>query len=103
MTRYEAPHAVRDAKKVAGMVAAIKRGEELPAILVIGETALCGSHRLAAYAEACVEPVVCGLEDDDYIRAIRHMGLEPGDEIGDYGDFWAALRAVGADTGEARE
>ena len=102
---YEPPHEVRDTAKLAAMIATLEAGGELPAILVTGETALCGSHRLAAW-EACELPAqVVELDDDDYCAAMEHLGLDPvyDDTPADLDDFFAALIETGADVGEAKK
>ena len=77
------------------MIATLRSGGELPPVIVCGETAYSGSHRLAAWAALDMDAEVIELDDDDVAAAMRHMGLEPGyDEIDRYDDFEAALLAL---------
>ena len=52
MTTYNPPHSPTDQAKLSAMVEAIIAGAELPPIVYVGETALTGSHRIAAYMRA---------------------------------------------------
>jgi hypothetical protein len=52
MKTYNPPHSPTDAAKLATMVEQIVFGHDLPPIVVSGETALTGSHRIAAYMRA---------------------------------------------------
>ena len=106
------PHAVRDEGKLAAMVAAIRDGQQLPPVIVVGADgggnvyALSGSHRLAAWQQTDVEPRYIDIEDGEYVAAAVHLGDDPDDvraedKIGDYDEFVAALRATGAELGDA--
>lgn len=52
MRTYNPPHKAHDDAKLASMMAMLRQGIDLPPIVVNGETALSGSHRIAAYQAA---------------------------------------------------
>ena len=56
MQTYNPPHEPRDRAKLAAMVETIIAGDDLPAILVNGETAITGGHPIAAYQMAERDP-----------------------------------------------
>lgn len=92
MTAYNAPHEVRDEAKLAAMVETLRAGGSLPPVVVEpnGVRALCGSHRLAAWAEAGVEAEALILTDEQYMAACEYYGVEFLDEL----DMEDACRAV---------
>lgn len=75
-----APHEVRDEAKFASLIEAYQTGASVPAVVVLdygdwGMYALCGSHRLAAMAEACgdsdISDSLIVVSADDVIAAIE--------------------------------
>lgn len=74
---YEAPHEVRDRAKLAAMIEVLKTGGSLPPVVVCGETAYTGSHRLAAWAACDMDAEAVEIEDDDYVAAMKLLGLDP--------------------------
>lgn len=109
-TIYNAPHEVKDTDKFNAMVEAIRTGQQLPSVVVLGYDAYTGSHRLAAYSEARrraenleegwedadTETPIIEIEDEEYIAACERIFIEPGDEIYDYNEFCEALYEVTA-------
>jgi len=111
MNFFIAPHEVRDQEKLSSMIDTIVSGSHLPPVVVLGDTAFTGSHRIAAYL--AVEKMIDNdeidiyvdeiphveIEDADYCSAMEDMDLEPGDDISDYNDFCAALYSITDDDG----
>jgi len=92
---YQAPHEVRDNKKLENMIESLKAGKSLPAVIVCGEVAFSGSHRLAAYDALDLEADVFEIEDEDIQAAMEHMGLDPMyDQINRFDDFVDSLYAL---------
>ena len=77
MKFFNPPHEVRDNEKFANMVKAIEQGQDLPPIVVLGDEALTGSHRLAAWKYCEEEPETIEIEDEDYCKAMEYLGLDP--------------------------
>lgn len=50
--QYDPPHGVRDINKLNGMIEHLRNGGSLPPVIVDGEQAITGSHRLAAVDKA---------------------------------------------------
>lgn len=108
---YQPLHEVQDAAKVESLVEAFRTGQHVPAIAVAGDTALTGTHRIAAFAEAwdrwnrgddgwdIEEPTLDTVEvsDEDYRNACELIGLEHHTDTRDYNLFIAALHAVTED------
>jgi hypothetical protein len=90
MTTYNPPHEVRDQQKLADMIAMLDRGESLPPVLVCGSTAYSGSHRLAAWLQCGVEPIVVEITEDQHNIIMERAGFIEG-YITDYEDYlnWA--------------
>lgn len=85
MRFFEPPHTVQDAQKLEKMINVIENGGELPPILLCGEKALTGSHRIAAYNYAETEVPHIEIEEELYVDAVKAMGLDPiYDEVRDY-------------------
>ena len=108
------PHEVKWQNKHDEMVEIIKSGGKLPPVLVADKgdyyQAYSGSHRIAAYKTASEqgygsgEPEFYVLSERDEQNALDHMGVENIDDaFGDFESFWVALRATGADVGNAVE
>ena len=94
--RYQAPHEVRDQDKLESMIKTLEAGQQLPPIIVCGEIAYSGSHRLAAWEALDMEPEVIEIDDEDVAAGMTEMGLEPGyDEIDRFDEFEIALAQLG--------
>lgn len=92
---YQAPHEPRDQEKLKRMMGILKSGKSLPPIIVCGEIAFSGSHRLAAYEAMGYEmsqvPVI-SISENDIESAMRHIGLDPMyDAIDNYNEFEETL------------
>lgn len=99
MTYYNPPHAVMDETKLQSMIATLNSGGTLPPVIVLGEYAFTGSHRLAAWDRCDMQPEVVEVSETDYIAAMEYAGLDPMcDEIYDHNEFCDALFAVTDDT-----
>ena len=93
---YQAPHEVRDQGKLESMIESLENGGELPPVLVCGEIAYSGSHRLAAWAALDIKPEVIELDDEDIATAMHHVGLDPMyDEIQRFEEIEEALKELG--------
>lgn len=103
---YNAPHEARDNDKVNALVEAFRTGQEITPIVVQGETAFTGSHRIAAHLKArqlwndgaagwedASEPELQAVEIDDetWERACEMRDVEHLDELGDYNELCQAL------------
>ena len=63
------PHGVTEPDKFRRLVAAFRRGESVTPIIVVGDTAVTGSHRLAAAREAGTDLAVVEVPRRDAERA----------------------------------
>jgi len=98
MIHYSAPHEVKDQEKLAQMVATLEAGESLPPIVVMGYTAITGSHRIAAYENVGEEPEAVEVTVEDYRAAMSALWLDPDtDDIKDYSAFCDALYKLTSD------
>ena len=100
---FAPPHEVRDAKKLADMIAHLDAGGTLPPVIRIGAFALSGSHRIAAHNALGLPTPAVEITESDYAAAWKALGWdepETPDHIGDYHEFIDVLRAGGADLGE---
>jgi hypothetical protein len=109
MNVFTPPHEARDFEKLNGMIKTIIDGNDLPPVVVLGDTAFTGSHRIAAYitvddmaengdVDIYIHEIPhVEISDDDYCNAMIDMGYEPGDDICDYSDFCRSLYAVVGD------
>jgi hypothetical protein len=111
MRTYRAPHQPNDKDKLQAMMETLKSGKHLPPIVVCGEQAFCGSHRIAAYEDAwrlrdsldeSWELVpdaiqVVELSDDDYRAACIHADVEFLDDLRDYNEIARAIRETTTD------
>ena len=92
---YNPPHEVRDVDRLEAMIASLLGGKCLPPIVVIGDSALTGSHRIEAWSQCDMEPDAVEVSDADYIQAMESIGLDAEyDTIGDYNEICAALYRV---------
>ena len=94
---YEPRHDVTDSKKLQRLIDALERGERLPPVVVQGEIALTGVHRLAAYKALNMAPDVVEVSDDEYRAALIELGLDEDatvDEIWDLDLFLETLHSL---------
>jgi hypothetical protein len=95
---YQAPHQVRDKAKLAEMIKTLKNGGTLPPVVVCGEIAYTGSHRLAAWAACGIDADAVEIEDADYVAAMELLDLDPMyDDPRDYNELCDALYRVVTD------
>lgn len=86
--RFIPPHEVRERNKLAGMIRSLRKGESLPPVLVCGEIALSGSHRLVAWEKMGMKPDYVEISDSEYCEIMVELGYDPiYDSINDYEDF----------------
>lgn len=99
MTDYQAPHEVRNEEKLQSMIATLQNGGQLPPVVVIGDYALTGSHRIAAWDACEMQAEIVELSDDDYVAACEELYGEVMtiDEIGDFSQFCEAIYNITAD------
>ncbi len=85
---YQAPHEVTDNAKLEEMIKTLEEGNSLPPIVVCGDIAYEGSHRLAAWKTLEIEPEVIEITNKEVAQTMKKMGLDPYyDEINDFDDF----------------
>lgn len=102
MRFFNPPHAVQNLQKLKKMREAIKDGDELPPIVVCGEKALTGTHRIAAYYWYRKEVPYIEIEEILYIEAVKAMGLDPiYDEVRDYSKLAEKIHEL-TDDGEIK-
>ena len=77
---YQPPHEVRDQGKLNALVEILKNGGELPPVLVCGDRAYSGSHRLAAWELMDVEPSVVEEATDleEFLNVAQSLGFGVG-------------------------
>ena len=93
---YQPPHEVRDQEKLNALVEILKNGGELPPVLVCGDRAYSGSHRLAAWELMDVEPSVVEMDDAEYCKVMEALDLDPMyDEAVDLEEFLNVARELG--------
>lgn len=96
MKHFTAPHEVRERSKLAGMIRALRRGESLPPVLVCGEQAYSGSHRIAAWEKMGIEADYIEMTDDEYREVMEALDLDPMyDSIDNYEDFLTKAQELG--------
>ena len=97
---YQPPHEVRERNKLAGMIRALRRGESLPPVLVCGDRAYSGSHRLAAWEITGMEADVVEMSDEEYCEVMTALDLDPMyDEAEDFEEFLNVAQALGFGVG----
>lgn len=89
---YTAPHKATDRSKIAGLVRALRRGESITPVVVLGDSGITGSHRIAAGEIAKIEIPTVECSELDYRRAAYAAGVETHDE--NFNLFCSALLAV---------
>ena len=110
MKHYNPPHPPTDKAKTLAMVEAIRQGQSLPPIVINGDNALTGSHRIAAYeiawklwdsqapgwddaSEPTIEVIECSNEDLDSVASNYDLAT------GDFNALASALYATTNDFG----
>ena len=97
---YQPPHEVRDQGKLNALVEILKNGGELPPVLVCGDRAYSGSHRLAAWELMDVEPSVVEMDDAEYREVMKALELDPMyDEATDLEEFLNVAQSLGFGVG----
>ena len=106
MKTYTEPHQVKDIDKLASLIEAYRTNQAITPIVVQGELAFTGSHRIAAHRQAwklwnteadgwedASEPELESVEIDDetWHRACTLRGVDHLDELGDWNDLCSAL------------
>lgn len=111
MTYFNPPHEARDEAKLQSMIAALENGRELPPVVVYGQDAYTGSHRIAAWSACEMDAQVVELTDEEFASARATMNgyddldfTNPDDvefyhkycntDIYDYNEFCEALLKV---------
>ena len=93
---YQPPHEVRDQVKLNAMVEILKNSGELPPVLVCGDRAYSGSHRLVAWEMMGMEADVVEMSDEEYCEVMTALDLDPMyDEATDLEEFLIAAQALG--------
>lgn len=97
-TYYNPPHEIRDPEKLQSMIDTLRNGGTLPPVVVCGDQALTGSHRIAAWEACQMQADVVELSNEEYIAAVTAMGLNwEEDTVNDYNEFCEALYAITSD------
>lgn len=111
MMTYRPPHRPNNPAKLAAMIETLKSGSDLPPVVVCGEQAFCGSHRIAAYEQANrmrdslddawelvpTEIPTVELSDDDYRAACIYAEVDYLDDLRDYNEIARAIYATTTD------
>ena len=93
---YRPPHEVRDQAKLNVLVEILKNSGELPPVLVCGDRAYSGSHRLAAWEIMGAEPSVVEIDDAEYCEVMTALDLDPMyDDAIDLEEFLNVARELG--------
>lgn len=92
MKTFNPPHEVTDFSKFESMTQTLKDGGNLPAVVVAGENALTGSHRLAAWIACDLDAEYISITDAEFNSAASHIGIDPMyDVVEDYSALCEAL------------
>ena len=109
---YLTPHDVQDRAKFDALVESFRLGHPIPAIVVCGETAVTGSHRVAAHLAAhklwdrgadgwedSVEPTLDAVEvgEDEVDAACRRIYADHYTDVRHHNEFCEALYNVTGD------
>jgi hypothetical protein len=93
---YQPPHEVRDQDKLDAMIEILKNGGELPPVLVCGDRAYSGSHRLAAWANMGMEADAVEMSDEEYCEVMTELDLDPMyDDVTYFEEFLDVARELG--------
>ena len=91
---YHPPHEVRDTEKLQSMIDALEAGQELPPIVVTGDFAITGSHRIEAWYQAGQRPRVVEISDAEYAEAMEYLDLDPIWDEADHNELCEALYEI---------
>lgn len=115
MTNFNPPHEVKDKAKLQSMIDTLENGGQLPPVVVYGNDAYTGSHRIAAWDACEMDTQAIELTDQEFILARAMMNgvddldlNDPDDmdfyhkhlcqEIYDYDAFLEAVLKVSKNT-----
>ena len=110
----KAPHQIEEAgnDKFSSLVESFRTGRAVTAVVVYGDNAICGSHRIHAFNTAVElwendaegwenteEPVleIVELSDEDFTAASEHGGVDSLFDCCDYNDICAWVLEVTED------
>ena len=104
---YTPPHDATDGPKIDALVESYRTGQEVTPVLVYGDRALTGSHRIEAHRRAsalweCSAPgwediddhpqlSVVRMDDADWLAACESCGVDDLDDLSDHGAICAAI------------
>lgn len=106
-------HGIRDTTKFESLVESFRIGSPVPPVAVMGESALSGSHRIAAHQaafrswsrgeegwEGAAEPKLDTIEvgEEDYLSACRVLGIDHHGSVEHFDLFASALLRVTSDS-----
>lgn len=108
---YNPPHEVKDKAKLQSMITSLKNGDQLPPVVVYGNDAYTGSHRMAAWDACEMDAQIVELTDEEFILAravmsgVDDLDINDSDDIEfyhkhlaqdvcDYNEFCEALAKV---------
>jgi len=97
MREFIPPHDVYDFAIMESMVDTLFRGEDLPPIVVNGDYALTGSHRIAAYEEyvdrtgSSIEISYVEIDDEILKKALEVFGVGSFQDIDMLCEFYKLL------------
>lgn len=111
MTYFNPPHEIKDKAKLQSMIDTLEKGGQLPPVVVYGNDALTGSHRIAAWVAVDQDAQVVELTDKEFILAtalsngVDDLDINDPDDIEfyhkhlaqdvcDYNEFCEALSKV---------
>ncbi len=111
MIYFEPPHEVKDAAKFQQMVETLENGGKLPPVVVCGQDAFTGSHRIAAWVRCDMDVEAVEMSQAEYIKTMAKLNgvddIDPddpddlkffyqylNDEILDYNEFCQALSQI---------
>lgn len=98
----EPPHHPWERTKTASMMRSIRSGKNLPPILVHGEQAYSGSHRIDAWLRMDMDIDYVEITDSEYKLIMEHLNMDPVyDSVYDFEPFLDAAIALGF-AGEAK-
>jgi|JI9StandDraft_2_1071091.scaffolds.fasta_scaffold03069_12 hypothetical protein len=109
MNTYTPIHTPNDTEKLDSIIESIRRGKKITPVLVIGEQALTGSHRVRAFElayekyrnqepgwEDTEEPVIPVVEIDEetLTAACQVIGAESVADVVHFDELYAAIERV---------
>ena len=91
---YVPPHRITDVVKFNSMIETLENGRSLPPIIVCGDIAFSGTHRLAAWKAKGMQPDVIEITDEDVTSAKQFLGIDRLC-VGQFNDLIDALIELG--------